>query len=82
MAAAGDGGELMNQERSSDDNLIISYLTLRKLVGWLGLSLPFVLPAGFLIFFSGKFPGSISRANLRSLSVIDVTLRSHEIECP
>jgi hypothetical protein len=60
MAVTGDGGELMNQERSSDDNLIISYLTLRKLVGWLGLSLPFVLPAGFLIFFSGKFPGSIS----------------------
>ena len=60
MVVAGDGGELMNQERSPDDNLIISYLTLRKLVGWLGLSLPFVLPAGLLIFFSGKFPGSIS----------------------
>lgn len=50
----------MNQERSPDDNLTISYLTLRKLVGWLGLSLPFVLPAGYLIFFSGKFPGSMS----------------------
>jgi hypothetical protein len=50
----------MNQVRSSDDNFTISYLTLRKLVGWLGLSLPFVLPAGLLIFFSGKFPGSMS----------------------
>ena len=51
----------MNQEMSSNDTLIISYLTLRKLVGWLGFSLPFVLPAGYLIFFSrSMFPGSLS----------------------
>jgi cytochrome bd-type quinol oxidase subunit 2 len=34
---------------------------MRKFVGWLGLSLPFILPAGFVIFFSRHgFPGSIS----------------------
>ena len=30
----------------------ISYATMRKFVGWLGLSLPFILPAGFVILFS------------------------------
>ena len=51
----------MNQESSSGGTFSISYVTMRKFVGWLGLSLPFVLPAGFVIFFSRHgFPGSIS----------------------
>ena len=51
----------MNQESPSGDRFSISYATMRKFVGWLGLSLPFILPAGFVIFFSRHgFPGSIS----------------------
>jgi hypothetical protein len=43
------------------DEFIISYATMRRLVGWLALSLPFILPAGYVIFFSRHgFPGSIS----------------------
>ena len=51
----------MNQESSSSGEFTISYVDLRKFVGWLALSLPFVLPAGYVIFFSRHgFPGSIS----------------------
>lgn len=51
----------MNQESPSGGTFSISYATMRKFVGWLGLSLPFILPAGFVIFFSRHgFPGSIS----------------------
>jgi len=51
----------VNQESPSGGTFSISYVTMRKFVGWLGLSLPFVLPAGFVIFFSRHgFPGSIS----------------------
>ena len=48
---------------SSDPNqsLVISYLTLRKAVGILGMSLPVVLFAGYFVFESGcDFPPSIS----------------------
>jgi hypothetical protein len=48
----------MNQR--TNDSLIISYLTMRKLVGWTGFLLPFVLPIGYWIFFSGNFPNSMS----------------------
>ena len=51
----------MNQESSSSRSFSISYASMRQFVGWLGLSLPFVLPAGYVIFFSRHgFPGSIS----------------------
>lgn len=51
----------MNQESSSSGIFSISYTIMRKFVGWLGLSLPFVLPAGYVIIFSRhSFPGSIS----------------------
>jgi hypothetical protein len=51
----------MNQENSSGGKFTISYVDLRKFVGWLALSLPFILPAGYVIFFSHhSFPGSIS----------------------
>ena len=51
----------MNQESSSSGEFTISYVNLRKFIGWLALSLPFVLPAGYVIFFSRHgFPGSIS----------------------
>jgi hypothetical protein len=51
----------VNQESPSGGMFSIPYVTMRKFVGWLGFSLPFILPAGFLIFFSRHdFPGSIS----------------------
>jgi hypothetical protein len=51
----------MNQGSQSGGILSISYATMRRFVGWLGLSLPFVLPAGYVIFFSRhNFPGSVS----------------------
>lgn len=49
--------------KSVDNNqsLVISYLTLRKAVGILGMSLPFLLLLGYLIFDrSCTFPPSIS----------------------
>ena len=54
------GGISVNQE-SPPSGKFISYAGMRRFVGWLGLSLPFVLPAGYVVFFSRHgFPGSIS----------------------
>ena len=53
----------MASPTSADNNqgLVISYLTLRKLVGLLGMLLPFVLFFGYLIFERDcTFPPSIS----------------------
>jgi hypothetical protein len=51
----------VSQRSRKGDEFIISYATMRRLVGWLALSLPFILPAGYVIFFSRHgFPGSIS----------------------
>jgi hypothetical protein len=51
----------MNQDSPSGGIFSISYAIMRRFVGWLGLSLPFVLPAGYAIFFSRhNFPGSVS----------------------
>jgi hypothetical protein len=50
----------VNQDSSSSGKFI-SYAGMRRFVGWLGFSLPFVLPAGYVIFFPRHgFPGSIS----------------------
>jgi hypothetical protein len=44
-----------------DNGYVISFLTLRKTVGILGMALPFVLIVGYLLFEKGcKFPPSIS----------------------
>jgi len=42
------------------DARIISYLTLRKAVGYLGILLPFVLAIGNLVIFSGGLQQSVS----------------------
>lgn len=44
----------------SGNNLIISYLTLRKLIGILGVGLPFVMMSGGLIVFQTTIQRSIS----------------------
>lgn len=52
---------MANKDSTGVEKLIISYLTLRKAVGILGMTLPFILALGFL--FIGKsctFPPSIS----------------------
>jgi cytochrome b561 len=50
----------VNQDSSSSGKFI-SYAGMRRFVGWLGFSLPFVLPVGYVFFFSRhNFPGSIS----------------------
>lgn len=44
----------------TNSSLVISYLTLRKIVGLLGTSLPFVLIIGAFILFDGDIRSSIS----------------------
>lgn len=44
----------------NESSLIISYLTLRRLIGALGAGLPFVMAAGGLIFFGTGIQRSIS----------------------
>lgn len=50
----------MPERDPSANQLIVSYLTLRKAIGWIGVLLPFVLLLGNLTFFSGAIPGSVS----------------------
>lgn len=49
-------------QHSADDSrsLVLSYLTLRKAIGVLGISLPFVLSFGALLIFKIRIPESIS----------------------
>lgn len=48
-------------ETNPNDRYVISFLTLRKLVGILGMVLPFALLLGYFLFEKGcKFPPSIS----------------------
>jgi hypothetical protein len=48
---------LLGRERNQ---LIVSYMFLRKTVGWIGCLLPIVLIAGNMIFFTSARPGSMS----------------------
>ena len=50
----------MSQARHPGNPRIISYMTLRKAVGFLGLLLPFVLAAGNRLIFSGGLQQSVS----------------------
>jgi hypothetical protein len=51
--------ELINQ-KSNDDSLVISYLTLRKTIGLLGASLPFLLYFGSITLFGIGLQPSVS----------------------
>jgi hypothetical protein len=51
--------DVMETIRSVNDR-VISYLTLRRALGILGISLPFVLALGKSIFFGGGLEDSIS----------------------
>ncbi len=48
------------KEKSGSNDLIFSYLTLRKVIGILGISLPFVMYLGARIFFKTGIQSSIS----------------------
>jgi hypothetical protein len=50
----------MSEPHDTGDQRIISYLTLRQAVGYLGLLLPFVLAIGNLVIFSGGLQESVS----------------------
>jgi hypothetical protein len=53
-------GTRMGPASQPGDPRIISYLTLRKAVGYLGILLPFVLLAGNWVIFSGGLQQSVS----------------------
>ena len=50
----------MTNPSATERNLIISYLTLRKLIGFLGAGLPFVLAVGGFLFFQEDIQKSMS----------------------
>jgi len=50
----------MEKDQQTEQSLIISYLTLRKMVGFLGIALPFALFLGALIIFREGIQNSIS----------------------
>lgn len=50
----------MNEVSGSNDHLVISYLTLRRALGVLGIGLPFVLAIGGAVFFATGLQESIS----------------------
>ncbi|MHB1434103.1 MAG: hypothetical protein ACYCVZ_18555 [Streptosporangiaceae bacterium] len=76
----------MRTRSPSASELIISYLTLRKAIGWIGVLLPIVLIAGQVAFFARVIPGSVSDyyyTHMRnifvgSLCAIGVFLLSYE----
>ena len=76
----------MRTRSPSANQLIISYLTLRKAIGWIGVLLPVVLIVGQVVFFSRTIPGSVSDyyyTHMRnifvgSLCAIGVFLLSYE----
>jgi hypothetical protein len=49
----------MDQSKT-DKNLVIAYLLLRKVIGVLGVSLPFILAIGAFIFFGSELQSSLS----------------------
>ena len=50
----------MNDRPESEPSLLVSYLTLRKIIGILGLSFPFVLLVGAAIVFQTGIQSSLS----------------------
>ena len=53
-------GPPAHQRATEKNELIISYMFLRKTVGWIGTLLPVVLITGNVIFFTTSLPGSMS----------------------
>ena len=51
----------MSEELKSKNALVISYLTLRKIIGLLGISFPVVLALGAVLFFQTGLQDSVSK---------------------
>ena len=60
LAGRTSGGSPVRQRSKDKNELIISYLFLRKTVGWIGSLLPVVLITCNVIFFTTSLPGSMS----------------------
>jgi hypothetical protein len=77
--------ETINRQAGTERQLAMSYLGLRKGVGWIGFLLPFVLPIGKIIFDGPCLEGSMSayfytvtgRVFVGSLCAIGVFLLSY-----
>lgn len=52
--------ERLNRQSGTERALAMSYLGLRKAVGWIGIALPFVLPLGKILIEGPGLQGSIS----------------------
>lgn len=50
----------MNKNLGNENSLVFSYLQLRKVIGLLGITFPFILSLGALILFKTGMQGSIS----------------------
>lgn len=50
----------MNRQSEINNTLVFSYLTLRKTIGILGLSFPFLLSLGGLVLFGTELQQSVS----------------------
>jgi len=62
----------MTKQSKPDDSLVISYMGLRKAVGFIGLGLPFGLALGKLVFDGGGLQSTMSdyyHSNMRNLFV-------------
>lgn len=78
--------ETINRQAKTERQLALSYLDLRKGVGWIGFLLPFVLPLGKIIFDGPGLEGSMSayfytvtgRVFVGSLCAIGVFLISYK----
>jgi hypothetical protein len=57
---SGAAASPVRQRRPDENELIISYMFLRKTAGWVGSLLPIVLIAGNVIFFTSPRPYSMS----------------------
>jgi hypothetical protein len=57
---SGEAAPSVRQRNPEKNELIISYMFLRKTVGWIGSLLPIVLIAGNAIFFASPRPDSMS----------------------
>ena len=50
----------MNQETGASSSFVVSYMTLRKFIGYLGIAFPFVLAFGAMLFHGPGIESSIS----------------------
>lgn len=50
----------MSSQSTQNEEFVVSYLTLRQMIGWIGLAMPFIVRGGALIFEGIRSTDSIS----------------------